>query len=188
MSSILGITKTFYKILNTILLILSKIAKNTWNSDDSFFSIQFVRYLIKEKFLSPTMGCAVNQSFGDGLNPIHKRSLGGGGIFNTKVPIKPFSSTLRLKSVLETPSIAFFMYLFSVAAWKNLDSAILSTIFINFLLVLLLPPKPITGLPVSSNILVGGKNCVSSSVLLSAVSSTSELSHFALELSSTTVS
>lgn len=54
-------------------------------------------------FLSPTIGCAVNHNVGVGRNPNHTRSLGGGGIFNTNVPTKPFNSTFSPKSVFETP-------------------------------------------------------------------------------------
>jgi len=42
-------------------------------------------------------------------------SDGGGGIFRTSIPARPFTSTVSISLVFDTPSIAFFMYLFSVA-------------------------------------------------------------------------
>lgn len=74
----------------------------TWNSSSNFFSIQLV-ILKKVMFLSPTIGCAVTERLGIGRNPTHTLSLGGGGIFKTRVPTNSFTSTLSLSSVLDTP-------------------------------------------------------------------------------------
>ena len=55
------------------------------------------------------------------------RSVGGGGIFTVNLPIKLFSSTFSIRGVLDTPFIARFTYLFSVACWKYLFWVNLST-------------------------------------------------------------
>lgn len=66
------------------------------------------------------------------------RSVGGGGMFTAKVPASSCTSTVRSRGVLETSSIFFLMNSFSVAFWKYLDLAILSTKRRIFRLVLLL--------------------------------------------------
>lgn len=53
-------------------------------------------------------------------------------MLTAKVPTRPFNSTDSIIRVLETPSIAFFMYFISVACWKYFEAAILSTIRNSF--------------------------------------------------------
>lgn len=65
------------------------------------------------------------------------RSVGGGGMFTAKVPASSCTSTVSSSGVLETSSIFFLMNSFSVALWKYLDLAILSTKRRIFRLVLL---------------------------------------------------
>lgn len=65
------------------------------------------------------------------------RSVGGGGMFTAKVPASSCTSTVSSSGVLETSSIFFLMNSFSVAFWKYLDLAILSTKRRIFRLVLL---------------------------------------------------
>lgn len=55
------------------------------------------------------------------------RSVGGGGMFTARVPASSCTSTVSSSGVLETSSIFFLMNSFSVAFWKYLDLAILST-------------------------------------------------------------
>lgn len=55
------------------------------------------------------------------------RSVGGGGMLTAKVPASSCTSTVSSSGVLETSSIFFLMNSFSVALWKYLDLAILST-------------------------------------------------------------
>lgn len=55
-----------------------------------------------------------------------------------RVPESSRTSTLSIRGMLDTSAIFFLMYSFSVAFWKYLDFAILSTNLKIFLLVL--PP------------------------------------------------
>lgn len=55
------------------------------------------------------------------------RSVGGGGMLTASVPDSSCTSTVSSSGVLDTSSIFFLMYSFSVAFWKYLDLAILST-------------------------------------------------------------
>lgn len=55
-----------------------------------------------------------------------------------RVPDSSRTSTLSIRGMLDTSAIFFRMYSFSVAFWKYLDFAILSTNLRIFLLVL--PP------------------------------------------------
>lgn len=55
-----------------------------------------------------------------------------------RVPDSSRTSTLSIKGMFDTSAIFFLMYSFSVAFWKYLDFAILSTNLKIFLLVL--PP------------------------------------------------
>lgn len=59
-------------------------------------------------------------------------------MFTANVPVRSWTSTVKSSGVLETSSIFFLMNSFSVAFWKYLDLAILSTKCKIFRLVL--PP------------------------------------------------
>ena len=68
----------------------------------------------------------------------HILSVGGGGMLMARVPESSRTSTLSIRGMLDTSAIFFLMYSFSVAFWKYLDFAILSTNLKIFLPVL--PP------------------------------------------------
>ncbi len=68
----------------------------------------------------------------------HILSVGGGGMLTVSVPSRWRSSTLSMSGVLDTPFMARFTYLFSVACWKYLLCVNLSTRRSSFLPVL--PP------------------------------------------------
>ena len=68
----------------------------------------------------------------------HNLSVGGDGTLMANVPVKLFRSTLSISLVLDTSSMAFLIYLFSVACWKRWEPVILSTKRRNFLPV---PPE-----------------------------------------------
>lgn len=77
------------------------------------------------------------------LRLYHILSVGGGGMFTARVPDSSRTSTVRSNGVFETSAIFFLMYSFSVAFWKYLDLAILSTKRRIFLPVL--PPAWLYG-------------------------------------------
>lgn len=142
-SSILGITNTF------------------WNSYCSFFSIHSVT-CVSVTSLSPSIGRTWRSNCGgtwklylEGQNKATSRnnirvhgntvsttdqyhilSVGGGGMLMARVPDSSWTSTLSIKGMLDTSAIFFLMYSFSVAFWKYLDFAILSTNLRIFLPVL----------------------------------------------------
>ncbi len=74
----------------------------------------------------------------EGSVQYHILSVGGGGMLMARVPESSRTSTLSIRGMLDTSAIFFLMYSFSVAFWKYLDFAILSTNLKIFLLVL--PP------------------------------------------------
>lgn len=57
----------------------------------------------------------------------HILSVGGGGILTRSSPESSLTSTVSSRGVFDISSIFFLMYSFSVAFWKYLDLAILST-------------------------------------------------------------
>lgn len=61
------------------------------------------------------------------LSSYHILSVGGGGMFTARVPANSRTSTVSSKGVLDISSNFFLMNSFSVALWKYLDLAILST-------------------------------------------------------------
>ena len=72
----------------------------------------------------------------------HILSVGGGGMFTTSGPDSSCTSTASSSGVLDISSIFFLMNSFSVAFWKYLDLAILSTNLSSLLPVL--PPPAAT--------------------------------------------
>lgn len=73
----------------------------------------------------------------------HILSVGGGGMLMARVPESSRTSTLSIRGMLDTSAIFFLMNSFSVAFWKYLDFAILSTNLKIFRLVL--PPVCLSG-------------------------------------------
>lgn len=57
----------------------------------------------------------------------HILSVGGGGMLTASIPRHSSTSTVRSSGVLDTSSIFFLINSVSVAFWKYLDLAILST-------------------------------------------------------------
>lgn len=74
------------------------------------------------------------------LSTYHILSVGGGGMLTTRVPDSSWTSTVSSRGVLDISSNFFLMNSFSVAFWKYLDLAILST---NLKIFLPVFPPPV---------------------------------------------